>query len=145
MTAKVFVDSNILIYSKDTAVPKKQTLALQWMDYLWKNRAGRLSIQVLQEFYVTVTTKLKPGLRKEEAREAVNDFFSWLPLPLSETVLRDAWKIEDRNSISFWDSLILSAAAVQRCSYLLTEDLNDGQEIDGVRVINPFRHTPSDL
>jgi hypothetical protein len=64
MTALFFVDSNVLIYRYDAAAPAKQSRANLWMDYLWHSRRGRLSIQVLQEFYVNVTQKVKPGLSR---------------------------------------------------------------------------------
>ena len=71
MVAKVFVDSNLLVYSRDTSEPQKNKLAIAWMSHLWNMRAGRLSYQVLREFYITVTEKLDPGLDRESARKDI--------------------------------------------------------------------------
>ncbi len=145
MTEKVFVDSNVLIYSKDLAVSKKHTQAFEWMEYLWNSRQGRLSFQVLNEFYVAVTRKLKPGLKKELAREEVRDFLAWNPVAIDESILIRSWAVEDRYALSSWDSLIVAAAELQGCRYILTEDLQDGQELFGIRIINPFLRSPQSL
>ncbi len=145
MTEKIFVDSNVLIYSRDLAAPKKQVRALEWMEYLWNSRQGRLSFQVLNEFYITVTKKLKPGLKKEPAREEIRDFLAWNPIVIDESILIRAWAVEDRYALSSWDSLIVAAAEIQRCRYLLTEDLRDGQELFDIKVINPFLRSPESL
>ncbi|MFP4348019.1 MAG: hypothetical protein ACLFQY_07040, partial [Desulfococcaceae bacterium] len=68
MSAKIFVDTNVLVYGRDAGEPAKQQQAAAWITYLWESRTGRLSIQVLQEFYSTVTTRLKPGLEPADAR-----------------------------------------------------------------------------
>jgi predicted nucleic acid-binding protein len=68
MTARVFVDSNVLVYERDSSEPDKQPLAEAWVRRLWEERTGRISFQVLQEFYVNVTTKRKPGLSPDEAQ-----------------------------------------------------------------------------
>jgi predicted nucleic acid-binding protein len=78
MDDKIFVDTNVLVYARDSTEPQKQKQALAWMSYLWKTRTGRLSFQVLQEFYLTVTQKLDPGLEPERARQDVRLLFSWL-------------------------------------------------------------------
>jgi predicted nucleic acid-binding protein len=80
MTAKVFVDTNVLVYWRDASEPDKQARALAWMETLWERRTGRLSFQVLQEFYVTVTAKLDPGLTPELARLDVGHLMSWKPV-----------------------------------------------------------------
>ena len=141
MSDNVFVDTNVLVYSRDTSEPRKQPLAAAWMAYLWENRAGRLSFQVLQEFYVTVVFKLEPGLAHKIARKDVRAFFAWQPLPVDSRVVEGAWNIQDRFRLSWWDALIVASAQVMDCSYLLTEDLQENQKIGDVQVINPF-HTP---
>lgn len=145
MTERIFVDSNVLIYSRDLAVPKKQLRAREWMEYLWNSRRGRLSFQVLNEFYVTVTRKLRPGLKKVDARKDVRDLLAWKPAAIEETVSIRSWDLQDRYALSFWDSLIVGAAELQGCRYILTEDLNEGQEFFNIRIISPFLRTPQDL
>ncbi len=145
MTGAVFVDTNVLVYARDTSEAAKHKAAVAWMEYLWNSRKGRLSIQVLQEYYVTVTRKMKPGLRKEEARNDVRALRVWQPLELDGVVLEGAWVAEDRFSLSWWDALIVSAAQVLGCRVLLSEDLAAGQDLNGVMVVNPFEVTPAEL
>jgi predicted nucleic acid-binding protein len=143
MTAPVFVDTNVLIYALDQADPHKQQTARVWRTELWKSRRGRISFQVLQEFFVNVTRKSLSS--KEDARAEVRDLLAWGPVALDAFTLERGWKIEDRYKLSFWDALIVAAAIQASCSYLLTEDLQEGQDIDGVVVVNPFRADPDAL
>jgi predicted nucleic acid-binding protein len=143
MTAPVFVDTNVLIYAMDEADRKKHEAARLWRAELWKSRRGRISYQVLQEFYVKVTQKW-PGAR-EQARAEVRDLLAWQPVSAEAPLLERAWRIQDRYRLSFWDALIVAAAKVASCRYLLTEDLQADQEMEGVIVINPFLHDPASL
>ena len=145
MTAPVFVDSNVLVYARDTGHPDKQRQARAWMTELWRSRRGRLSFQVLVEYYVTVTRKLRPGLDDGTARQDVQALLAWKPVTVDKQVLEQAWQVEDRHGLSFWDALILAAAQVGSCRYLLTEDLQDQQRIGGIVLVNPFRSTPESL
>src|SRR6185503_7887067 len=145
MTGSAFVDTNLLVYRRDKSEPKKQPRAEEWMVFLWNTRAGRLSMQVLHEFYVTVTQKLKPGLDRQSARDEVQSLFSWRPVSPDRVVLEGAWKIQDRYEVPFWDGLIVSGAVQSGCRYLLSEDFQDGQVVEGVRIINPLAHRPADL
>jgi predicted nucleic acid-binding protein len=145
MSVKVFVDTNVLVYSRDASEPEKQHQAMAWMKHLWESRNGRLSFQVLQEFYSTVTTKLQPGMEPQNARDDVQSLFVWHPIPVSAEVIKSAWFNQDRFKLSWWDALIVSAAQVGDCSHLLTEDLHENQLLGNVRVINPFLHSPESL
>ena len=138
MTGPAFVDTNLLVYARDAGEPVKQARAAAVLRVLWQSRLGRVSHQVLQEYYVTVTRKLKPGLPKEDARDDIVALLAWRPLAPSGSTLSKAWEIEDRCGFSWWDSLIVASALENRCTLLLTEDLQDGQQIDGLRVLNPF-------
>jgi predicted nucleic acid-binding protein len=140
----VFVDTNVLVYLRDSRDPHRQRGAGEWMAYLWASRLGRVSAQVLNEYYVTVTARLTTGLPVEEAREDVLALRSWAPLPLSPGLTERAFDVQDRWGFSFWDSLIVAAARAQGCSVLLTEDLTHDQDLDGVRVVSPFRESPPD-
>lgn len=141
----VFVDTNVLVYARDASEPTKQPIARTWLDRLWRERNGRLSYQVLHEFYVTTTGKLDPGLTPEEAREEVRAFLAWRPLPHDRAALERAWNVQDRYGFSFWDAAIVAAAQFSDCRVLLTEDLQDGQDLDGVLVVDPFRHGPEQI
>ena len=139
MTDLVFVDSNILVYARDVDAGVKQMKAAAWMEHLWRKRTGRLSVQVLQEFYVNVTRKLKVPLTPDLARTEIRNLMAWNPVQIGGEVLESAFAIEDRYRISFWDSLIVAAAAIAGCSTILSEDLQHGQTLEGVRVTNPLR------
>jgi predicted nucleic acid-binding protein len=145
MNAKVFVDTNVLVYSRDASEPQKQAQAMAWMVHLWRTKTGNLSFQVLQEFYITVTAKLQPGLDPENARKDVRSLLVWNPLVVNDRVLENAWHIQDRFQISWWDALVVSAAQLADCRYLLTEDLQENQEFGSLRVTNPFHVEPTSL
>jgi predicted nucleic acid-binding protein len=137
-----FVDTNVLVYARDTSEPDKQPRAAGWMEHLWRTRAGRTSVQVLNEYYVTVTRKLSPGLDQTTARNDVRDLGAWRPSVVEHATMAIAWDLEDRYSLSWWDSLVVASAMELGCDRLLTEDLQDGQQFDRLVVSNPFRHTP---
>ena len=118
MTEKVFVDTNVLVYSRDASEPYKQEQAMAWMAHLWSTRVGKLSYQILQEFYITVTAKLQPGLDHDNARKDVRSLLAWQPIVVSERVLENAWHIQDSYQISWWDALVVSAAQLADCRYL---------------------------
>ncbi|WP_310569075.1 PIN domain-containing protein [Gemmatimonas sp.] len=142
MTAPVFVDTNVLVYALDAAAGDKHHQARAWMLSLWQSGRGRVSTQVLQEFYVTVTRQLTPGLPREAAQIEARSLYSWAPIEITTAVLDRAWHIESRFQLSWWDALIVAAAQSAQCELLLTEDLQHGQLFDGVQVVNPFRTAP---
>jgi predicted nucleic acid-binding protein len=115
------------------------------MTELWRSRRGRLSFQVLTEYYVTVTRKLRPGLDEETARQDVRALLAWKPVSLDKRILEEAWQMQDRHRLSFWDALILGAAQARACRYLLTDDLQHQQRIGNVVIVNPFRSPPESL
>jgi predicted nucleic acid-binding protein len=139
----VFVDSNVLLYAVDDADLKKQQAARDWRAELWKSRRGRISFQVLSEFYVNAVRK-RPSAR-EEARAEVRDLLAWNPVVAEAALLELGWKIQDRYHLSFWDAMIVAAAKAASCRYLLTEDLQAGQALDGIEVVNPFLRTPQSV
>jgi predicted nucleic acid-binding protein len=141
----VFVDTNVLVYARDASEPDKQPRAREWMDALWRGRAGRLSTQVLNEFYVVTTRKLSPGLGVAAARDDVRDLMAWRPLATDGSLMEAAWSVQDRYAVSFWDSLVVAAAIRLSCEYLLSEDLQDGHAFGQTTVVDPFRHRPDDL
>lgn len=138
MTAAVFVDTNVFVYACDTNDALKHSVAADCVRELWSDHRGRTSTQVLNEFYVTTTRKLKPGLDAEDAWDYVRALFAWEPQEITCDLLSRAREIERRHSTSWWDSLIVAAAERQDCSLLLTEDLQDGMVFGGVTVRNPF-------
>ena len=137
MSVKTFVDANILIYAHDVDATGKHEVAKKALRELWNERHGVLSMQVLQEFYVSVTRKIATPLPKDMARLVVNSYTTWC-METTPAEIAAAFRIEDEAGIGFWDALILAAAAKSGARRLLSEDLNAGQSIAGVRVENPF-------
>ncbi|MEX0977022.1 MAG: PIN domain-containing protein [Woeseia sp.] len=138
MTATVFVDTNVFVYVRDSSEQQKQPVAERWIERLWTEQSGRTSIQVLNEYYVTITRKLDPGMDAEDAWADVQALMAWDPQPVDRDVLMQTYEIARRHQLSWWDSMIVAAAQLQKCALLLTEDLQDGWTCDGVTVCNPF-------
>jgi len=145
MTAPVFVDTNVLVYSRDSRDAGKNQRAREWVEFLWDTKRGRVSRQVLHEYYVTVTRKLRPGLPVEQARSDVRSLLHWLVAVDAGATIESAWTLQDRCSLSFWDALVLGAAQSMGCGFVLSEDLPAGQELEGIRVVSPFVSRPSEL
>ena len=139
MSDNVFVDTNILLYSRDASEPEKQAIASARLDDLWENRTGRLSVQVLNEYFVNVTRRLDPGLSPEDAWDDIEALSVWEPLPLDMAVLNRAYAVQRRYQLSWWDSLIVAAAEACGCTRILSEDLSDGATYFGMTVENPFK------
>lgn len=134
----VFVDTNVLLYAEDTAHKAKHQTARDWLRALWLRRTGRLSMQVLNEFYVNATRKLKPPMPLGDARAEVRRYQRWQPWLNDHATVESAWAAESRFRLSYWDALMVAAAQQQACTILLTEDLQHDQRLDGLRVVNPF-------
>jgi predicted nucleic acid-binding protein len=138
MTAQVFVDTNVFVYAKQASEPTKQPLAARWLERLWEEQTGRTSVQVLNEYYVTLTRKITPPLSGEDAWDNMKSLIAWNPQPMDVELLHRGREIEQRYRLSWWDSLIVGAAQLQNCVLLLTEDLQDHAVYGGVTVRNPF-------
>jgi len=141
----LFVDTNLLVYARDSSHRGKHERAGIWMEHLWTSGDGRLSTQVLHEYYVAVTRKLRPSLHRDVARADVEDLMTWNPSPMDGRTLALGLAIEERFGLSFWDSLVVASAQLGGCERLLTEDLHDGAVYDSVTVTNPFSIEPDEL
>ncbi len=126
MTEATFVDANILVYARDPRNRQKQHLAAELMARLWQERAGRTSMQALNEYYATVTRKLGAHVDAEEAWDDVLILMAWNPQPIDREILVAARAIEQRYRTSWWDAAIVAAAQAQHCKVLLSEDFRDG-------------------
>ena len=136
--AHEFVDANVLVYAFDASAGQKKVAAEQRIAHLWDAGTGCLSVQVLQEFFVTVTGKVAKPLSVEEAADRIREFGAWKVFaPGPNDVLR-AIALQTQAKIGFWDAMVVHAAAELGCDVLWTEDLNDGQSIGGVRIRDPF-------
>jgi predicted nucleic acid-binding protein len=141
----VFVDTAVLICADDIANPTQREQARAWLAALWQSRRGRVSTQVLNEYYVTVTRVLRPGLPQGDARAKLRRFQLWQPWQIDHQTIESAWGVEARFALSYWDALIVAAAAQSGCSHVLSLHLAHGMHIDAVQVVNPFLATYASL
>jgi predicted nucleic acid-binding protein len=133
-----FVDTNILVYAFEKSTSPKKQLAKRLVDQLMDEDLLRVSTQVLQELFVTLTRKGNQRCSSEEALTIVEDLTVWPVTSIDFGAIRAAIRLADQAKLSFWNALIVTAAARSGAAVLYTEDLNDGQEILGVRISNPF-------
>ena len=133
-----FVDTNVLVYAFDKSTTPKKLVAQRLMSDLMDEDRLRVSTQVLQELFVTLTRKAAQPCSNEEAVGVLEDLAAWPLTVVDYPAIREAVGLAGRAQLSFWDALVVVAAARSGAAVLYTEDLNDGQEILGVRVSNPF-------
>ena len=138
MSDVVFVDSNILIYAHDSDAGAKRSRAAEKLTELWSSGAGRLSVQVLQEFFVNVTKKLATPVARSTAREIVSNYAVWVREPTTPNTVTRAIDIAQLAQISFWDALIVASAEHSYATHILSEDLNEGQIVIGIQIVNPL-------
>jgi len=133
-----FVDTNVLVYALDKSGSPKNRLAQRLMNELMEEDRLRVSTQVLQELFVTLTRKVSRRCSREEALAVLEDLTAWPLMVVDYAAIRAAVALADQAKLSFWDALVVVAAARIGAAVLYTEDLNHGQEILGVRISNPF-------
>ena len=133
-----FVDTNILVYAHDTSAGKKHIRATELIRELWQSGGGCLSIQVLQEFYVTVTRKVAKPLGPEVAAQIIADLSVWQVHRPGVQDLLDAIRLQHRYETSFWEAMIIASALQLGCHTIWSEDLNPGQVYEQLRVLDPF-------
>jgi predicted nucleic acid-binding protein len=133
---RVFVDTNVFAYLFDDAEKKKQQRARQLLAS--ERREIFVSTQVLQELYVALTKGRNPITTPDIAARAVRDAAGYSIVQIDSELVLSGILSSQKNRISFWDALIVRASVQAECGVLLSEDLNDGQVIDDVRVENPF-------
>ena len=137
-TAREFVDTNVLVYAFDPSAGTKRTAAERLLERLWETGTGCVSVQVLQEFFVTVTRKVARPLSIDEAAERIREFATWKVFaPTADDVLA-AIALQKQAKLNFWDAMVIQAAAESGCDLLWTEDLKDGQVVRGLRIRDPF-------
>ena len=133
-----FVDTNVLLYAYDASETAKQPVARETLARLWAEHGGTLSTQILQEFYNAATRKLSPPITRSEAREIVGLYAAWPVVLLDPALIVAATQLEESHQLSFWDALVVEAARVAGADRLLTEDMQHGRVIEGIRIENPF-------
>lgn len=136
---KVFVDTNVIVYAYDKDADKKHKIAASIMKDLWHSGLGIISTQVLQEFFVTLTNKIPKPLKVSVVRETVKRLSRWDVVLIDVDTIIRATEIQERYKYSFWDSLIIASAIGSGAKAIFSEDLADGQTIQGVIIKNPFK------
>ncbi|MEW6410736.1 MAG: PIN domain-containing protein [Nitrospirota bacterium] len=142
---KVFLDTNIIIYAYDVSAGKKHEIAKKIVMDLWDSRLGVISTQVLQEFFVTITKKIPKPIEIKLAKEIMRDLLKWDVVVNDGGSILEATGIHALHKYPFWDSQIIQSAIRGGASLLLSEDLSDGQTVDGVEIKNPFHRQRSTL
>lgn len=138
MTDRVFLDTNVLVYAVDDARPAKRDRARSVRDDAIRRGAAVISPQVLHEFYVTTTRKLARPLSPEDAEAIVQKLAPLAAVAIDADLVLAAVRTSREHRLSYWDALILRSALVAGCDRVLSEDLQDGFQLESVRVENPF-------
>jgi predicted nucleic acid-binding protein len=138
MSARYFVDTNILMYAHDGSAGAKHKRAKALVENLWRDRSGVVSTQVLQELCVNLRRKARRPLNLKATREIISDYLTWRVVVNNAESALEALDLEERYRISFWDALVIQAAQRAGAELIYSEDLSDGQEYGAVRVVNPF-------
>jgi len=141
--AKIFIDTNILLYTVDKKDLDKHDRSRNLIKKISSEHVPVVSTQVLQEFYNAATSKLK--IDKIVAKNILHSYRSMEIVTADLVLIEQAVDISVLFQLSFWDSLIVAAAEQSNCSILVTEDLNDGQKIRGMKVVNPFKEQNSSV
>ena len=137
--AATLIDTNVLVYAYDRSEPEKQRRALEVLDALARSGDGRLSAQVLSEFFVNVTRKIAAPLTVAQARERLQHYVGiWPVIPVTSQVVFEAIRGVQQYQFSFWNAQIWAAARLNQVSTVLSEDFNPGAAIEGVRFVDPF-------
>jgi predicted nucleic acid-binding protein len=137
-----FVDTNVLVYALETGQSLRKTAAQALVEELVDEDRLRLSTQVLQELFVTLTRKGRRSCSAGEALAHLDSLAAWPVFVVDYPAIREAGRLSQQASLSFWDALIVVSAVRSGAHRLYTEDLNHGQRILGVEVVNPFLPAP---
>jgi predicted nucleic acid-binding protein len=140
MPDKVFLDTNILVYAFDAGDPMRQPLAAGLVERHLRDRTAVLSLQVLQEFFVVVTRKVKTPLEPQKARKLVAEFLRHEVVEPTSVHLLKAMDLSIGERFSFWDSLVIVTALEAGCERLYSEDLKHNMVLEGLTITNPFKH-----
>jgi len=134
-----FVDTNVLVYAHDPSAGPKHDRAVALTTRLWDTRSGCVSVQVLQEFFVTVTRKVPKPLSLDDAEAQLQELSRWTVFAPRAVDVLAAIALQRRHQLSFWDAMIVESAAQLGCAVLWSEDLHRDLRVRGVRIRNPFQ------
>ena len=139
MSVRSFFDTNVLVYSDDKSAPAKQRRALQLVAEHRRAKTGVISLQILQEYFVTVTRKLRVDAAIARRKVELLGEFDLVAPGLADILA--AIDLHRLHAISFWDALVVRSAKEAGCAILFSEDMKHGQDIEGIRIVNPFSET----
>lgn len=141
IVSKIFIDTNILVYTLDGRDRAKQAKAREIVSAIASKHLPVISTQVVKEFFVVATTKLKT--EAITAKQIVHNFHNMEVVANDLDLIEQAIDIHLLSQISFWDALIVAAAEKANCEYIFSEDLNDGQLYRGIKIVDPFKEEQS--
>lgn len=139
----VFVDTHTLLAADDAFDAVRQNQVRAWLLALWLRRAGRVSTQVLNDYYITVTRNF--AMPAGDARAKLRRFQLWKPWQVDHQTVETAWGVEARFGLRYGDALMVACAAQSGATHVLTPNLTHQQSIDGVTILNPFLTAPTQL
>jgi predicted nucleic acid-binding protein len=139
----VFVDTPVLLAADDASDAVRQARIRDWLYTLWHRRAGRVSTQVLNAYYVAATQHF--GMPQGDARAKLRRYQLWQPWQIDHQTVETAWGVEARFGLPYWDALIVAAAAQSGATHVLSMDLTHLQQIDGVTILNPLVTSPAEF
>ena len=139
----VFVDTNVYFYAHEDREAKKQAACREWLRDIARRRLGRANLQVANEFTHIVLRKLR--VPAETVFRLADDILLWGDSPVTSETVSRARVIHPRYGYSWWDSILLASALELSCTHFLSENLHDGQKVDGLTIIDPFAHSPAEF
>jgi predicted nucleic acid-binding protein len=140
-----FIDTNVLLYAKDTSAPSKQKVARQWIEALLRKNVAVLSAQSLREYYSNMLRLDRRANAIQALRAEIGVLDLLVPEDLRVDHLREAWALQDRHRLNFWDAMLASSAMAAGCAIFLSEDMNGGQKIEALTIVNPFTTAPESI
>ena len=136
MAARSFIDTNVLIYAEASDAPAKQRAALDVLKQLYDEAQGVLSTQVLQEYCNVALKKLR--LPTQHVRAQLELYEQFEVIQVTPAIIHAGLDLHQTRSVAFYDAIIVASAQTAGCDVLLSEDMNAGESVGGVRIINPF-------
>jgi len=140
---RIFVDTNVIVYSRDRRSAEKRDKARDWLRYLAERQWAVVNLQVVNE--VADVLLRRSGMAEDEIRQECDALLALGDATVGTEEIALAWRIRERFGFRWWDCLIIAAALILECSHLVSEDLQHGQAIGKLKVIDPFRTTPDAL
>jgi len=133
-----FLDTNILVYAFDALEGEKHTQAKHLIEKLWDTKTTWLSVQVLLEFHSAITRARSKSFSVKESQAVISTFQYWKIFSPRASDVVQAISIQEKYHLSIWDAMIIQSAHACGCKVIYSEDLNPGQEIEGIKIVNPF-------